>query len=235
MQKINFLSDGNKLVGILSIPKVPGKIGVVFLHGGGHANFTRYKYLQERLFEKNISSLAFDMRGCGESEGDFSDSSLINREQDTVNALNFFVEKTGLNANQIYLWGSSMGAHVACKLCNKLQVRGLVLQSPATYGHVAESLSLGEEFTKEIGKPNSWVSSPAILELTKFGGSVLVVFGKNDTVIPGKVKKLYKSAIKSTDKFVILNGGIHTLLRPQNNDGQKALEQLGDIAVDFIC
>lgn len=234
MEKISILSDNLKHVGVLSLPKAQTKCGVIFLHGGGHANHARYKYLQERLVEKNIASLAFDMRGCGESEGNFSDSSLINRAQDTVNALNFFMEKTGLSASQIYLWGSSMGAHVACKLCNKLLVKGLVLQSPAAYGQVAESLPLGVQFTKEISKPNSWVNSPAILELSKFGGSVLIVFGKDDTVIPEEVKNLYKSSIKPTDQFVILNGGVHTLLRPQSNDEQKALEQLGDIAVDFI-
>lgn len=235
MEKIIILSDNLKLVGVLALPKAQAKCGVIFLHGGGHANYTRYKYLQEKLLEKNVVSLAFDMRGCGESEGTFSDSSLINREKDTGQALKYFREKNGLDASETYLWGSSMGAHVACKLSNKLTIKGLVLQSPAAYGKFAESLPLGEKFTKEISVPSSWENSPAILELSKFGGSVLVVFGKDDTVIPEEVKKLYRSSIKSTDKFVILDGGAHTLLRPQNDDEKKTLEQLGDIAVDFIC
>jgi len=228
-------SDLNKLHGVLVTPKTFLKCGIVFLHGGGHANTTRYEYLQNRLESIGVATLAFDMRGCGQSEGQFADSSLNNRERDADNAIKFFCSQTNLCNNQLYLWGSSMGAHVACKLCNKLSARGLVLQSPAAYGESAESLLLGEEFTKEINKPNSWKDSPAFEELSKFSGKTLVVFGKNDTVIPDEVKRLFRESIKQDDKFIMLDGGIHTLLRPQTDEEQKALEQLGDIAINFVC
>lgn len=231
---IKIQSSNNMLHGVLAKPETPFDRGVVFLHGGGEANTTRYEYLQNRLVEAGIASLAFDMRGCGQSEGQFSDSSLANRVLDAEQAIKVFSQETGLRTDQIFFWGSSMGAHVACRLCNALHVRGLVLQSPAAYGEAAEPLLLGPEFTAEISKPNSWSGSPAIKELSKFTGRVFVVFGKSDTVIPEEVKMLFKESIKPSDVFAVLDGGTHTLLKPSNPDERKALEQLADISISFM-
>lgn len=231
---ITIQSDGLKLHGRLTKPNSQTKCGVVFLHGGGNANATRYEYLQERLLANNIASLAFDMRGCGKSEGKFTDSSLVNREHDAHNAIKSFCNHTALDVSQIYLWGSSMGAHVACKLCNKFPFKGLILQSPATYGSEIEELPLNEEFTKALHRPFSWKNSPAIEELSKFVGKILVIFGQSDNVIPIEVKKLFNQAIKSSDHFIVLNSGTHTLLRPSSTKEQKTLEQLSNVAIDFI-
>lgn len=230
---IYFISDNLKLFGRLCLPKT-FKVGVVFLHGGGQSNALRYEFLQSEFEKNNITSLAFDFRGCGKSEGNFEDGSLKNREVDAKNAINYFIKKSKLNIDQIYIWGSSMGGHVACKLTQEFNFKGIILQSAAAYSLESENVKLNEEFTKLITKENNWTDSPAFKALTDFKNKKLVVYGQNDDVIPEGVKNKYKSILSANDKYTEIEKVGHKLLRPDNKDEIIALEKLAIVGIEFI-
>lgn len=232
---VTFQSDSISLSGSLSIPQ-SYETGVVFLHGGGHSNSTRYTFLQSYFGERDIASLAFDFRGCGKSEGNFRDGSLTNRRADAISALQFFRQQASLEDQSIYLWGSSMGAHVACRIVKTHPfIKGLILQSPAAYGADAESLQLGRDFTSFIRKENSWIDSPAFLSLGAFNGRILVVYGKHDDVVPLAVQHRYKQISQEKGrKVVILHGGAHRLLSPQSREQKATLRRLAEISTSFI-
>lgn len=233
MEECVITSDGLKLRGILALPNSYSK-GVIFLHGGGRSNSTRYEYLQHRLLDENIASIAFDMRGCGRSEGEFTESNLANRKRDTVQVANYFLKKLNLRSNQIYFWGSSMGGHIASSLANELNVKGIILQCPAAYGKDADYLALNEQFTQFLHKSRSWEDTVVFSELLKFKGRILVVYGENDQKIPDEIKNMYKNSLKKDDLYVTLVGGSHKLLSPSNEEEQKVLEKLADTALKFL-
>jgi uncharacterized protein len=231
---ITFLSDNIKLFGVLVVPQRAQR-GVIFFHGGGHASTKRYSFLQTYFEKVGIASLSFDFRGCGQSQGSFEDGSLVNRLIDAENALLFFQNQTGLAIDNIFVWGSSMGGHIACRLTEKYpKLAGVILQSAAAYGVSAENVLLNDEFSNMIRQEKSWENSPAFQALEKFAGKKLVVFGERDVVIPEEVKIEYKRLSQHNGKYICIEGGSHTLLHPQNEVQQLALEKLSEIAAQFI-
>lgn len=206
------------------------------MHGGGQSSSKRFEFLQNYFLDRNIASLAIDFRGCGLSEGNFKDASLANRIIDAGEAIRLFQKKTGVDLSQTYIWGSSMGGHVACRISAKFPgVKGLVLQSPAAYGQEAENVELGEEFTLTIRKLGGWSDSDAFSDLNLFKGRILVAYGEYDVDIPDGVKNLYiKIAESRGEKAVIIEGGAHRLLSPQNDAEKRALQELAQITAGFI-
>ena len=151
-KKIKFISDGIELSGVLTYiigeRKSPG---VLFIHGGGKSSKERFARWQNNLIKLGINSLAFDLRGDGESKGEFVDSSLNNRLIDSVNALNFFLSTGLIDKKRVAVIGSSMGAYIAIKLSKaKKGIKALILVSPAAYAEEAESKKMNALFTKVI-------------------------------------------------------------------------------------
>ena len=235
LENINFESSGLKLFGVLAYKKICRQ-GIIFLHGGGQSSSKRFNFLQNYFLDRDIASLAIDFRGCGLSEGNFQDASLANRIIDAGEAIRLFQKKTGVDLSQTYIWGSSMGGHVACRISAKFKkVKGLVLQSPAAYGQEAENVELGEEFTLRIRRPGDWSDSAAFSDLNLFNGKILVAYGKHDVDIPDGVKNRYKEIAESRGgQSVILGNGAHRLLSPQNDAERKALQEMAQITAVFI-
>ncbi|MCL4374879.1 lysophospholipase [Patescibacteria group bacterium] len=231
---VEFPSEGLVLHGVITQPDQVNK-GVLFVHGGGHANLGRYAFLQNYFALKSIVSLAFDSRGCGSSQGKFDDGTLLNRVTDAKNALEYLRKTTRLPWENLWLWGSSMGGHVVCRLTEAYPtIAGVILQSAAAYGRKTESLRFNRSFSAAIRQPDSWRGSPAFKTLRRFPGKTLVVYSRQDTIVPDGVKQAYKSACKRPSDYVVLSGGKHALLRPSNPGQQSALDRLAALATSII-
>lgn len=231
---IQIKSSGLHLHGVLVEPDHAKGIGALFLHGGGHANSTRYAKIQTIFADHGIASLAFDFRGCGESEGEFADSTLEHRLFDAKVALQEFSSRTELSNSQIYLWGSSMGAHVACRLTSlHPDLKGVILQSAAAYTQSVESIPLGNQFTKIISQPNSWHDSLAFPAYANYTGKKMVIYGEADEVIPAGIQAGYQQATPP-DHYHLLPGGMHSMLRPSTPIQQRVWDTMVKLALDFI-
>lgn len=234
IKEINILSNTLNLHGVLVKPVTSEGIGVLFLHGGGHADAKRYKDVQTYLANQGIISLAFSFRGCGNSEGEMTNSTLNDRLIDAESALQGFIKNTGLPENKICIWGSSMGGHIACRLISKhLKIKGLILQSAAAYGLEAESQPFGPDFTEIINKPDNWMSSGAFTDLKKYSNYTLIIYGVDDKVIPEGVKKSYRESA-SQPQFHEIQGYGHPMLKPSSNAEQKAWLEMLNLATKFI-
>ena len=227
-------SNNLLLDGVLVTPNPTVKKGVIFFHGGGHADAERYGEVQAYLANQGIISLAFSFRGCGNSEGDLTNSTLNDRLIDAESALQYFINTTGLPENQIYLWGSSMGGHVACRLISKhLKIKGLILQSAAAYGLEAESQPFGPDFTEIINKPENWNSSGAFTDLKKYLSHTLIIYGLDDKVIPEGVKTSYRESALQPQYHEISGYG-HPMLRPTSDTEKIAWLEMLNLATKFI-
>ena len=117
-ERVNFVSDGQRLSGILHLPegRAPEERRAAFavLHrfgsnkdgGGGTA-------MAKMLAGLGYAALRFDFRGCGESEGERGRVICMEQVKDTRNALSFLATRAEIDLRRIGVVGQSFGAAVA--------------------------------------------------------------------------------------------------------------------------
>lgn len=195
---------------------------ILFLHGGGSSDHTRYTRLQELFSKEGVVTHAFDHKAA----------SLAERLQEAENELAYLKAERNQQDIDIFIWGSSMGGHVACRLTETHpDLAGLILQSAAAYSASAEATLFGSDFTTEITRENSWQDSPAFTAVEKYKGPVLVMYGEFDDVIPQGIKDRYHN---SADKYILLTGGIHSMLRPETPVQHKVWQEMYMSSLSFV-
>jgi pimeloyl-ACP methyl ester carboxylesterase len=117
-EAVTFPSAGLKLSGVVHVPSGlrPGERRAAFLvlHGFG-SNKTSSNTMQPTkvLSELGYVVLRFDMRGCGESEGEFGHVICLEQVADTRSALTFLATHPAVDPARIGVIGSSFGGAVA--------------------------------------------------------------------------------------------------------------------------
>ena len=116
-QNVSFVSDGLKLQGVLHLPeggkpdqKYPA---FIVLHGFGSNKASHGCEEPCKLFaDWGYAMLRFDMRGCGESEGERGTLICLEQVRDTSNALTFLQGHPNIDPDRIGCMGSSFGGAV---------------------------------------------------------------------------------------------------------------------------
>jgi pimeloyl-ACP methyl ester carboxylesterase len=199
---------------------------ILYLHGGGHADHTRYTALIERFDTLGIIDHAFDHHA----------TTLAGRLAEAEQELAKLKSQSDLLDSDIYIWGSSMGGHIAARLTSTHpNLAGVILQSAAAYSQAAEHIPFGPDFTAELRRKGSWQDTNALVDLDSYIGKVLVMYGENDDVIPkGLIARYTAHAVKNNGESHILIGAGHSLLRPNTVPEQNAWEQMYNLAQKFI-
>lgn len=106
--------DGDPLRGILHNAK--GDALVVFLHGFERTSITevKFKQLSDKLAIRGVSTLAFDLRGHGLSDGSFKDFTIAKSVQD----LRFAIAQYTAIFKDIHFVGHSLGAAIIAEYFN---------------------------------------------------------------------------------------------------------------------
>ncbi|HEU5286272.1 MAG TPA: alpha/beta fold hydrolase [Sphingomicrobium sp.] len=111
-------SAGLKLSGVVHVPDDvrPGERRPAFmvLHGFGSNKSSSNTMEPTRILNRmGYVVLRFDMRGCGESEGERGNLICLEQVEDTSNALTFLTKHPAVDPNRIAVVGSSFGGAVA--------------------------------------------------------------------------------------------------------------------------
>jgi uncharacterized protein len=126
-----FRCGGDTLVGIASVPAVPGARGVLIVVGGPQyrvGSHRQFALLARHLAAHGIAAMRFDVRGMGDSDGDERDFETI--QDDIRAALDAFMEAVP-GMRDVVLWGLCDGASAAAMYApGDARVRGLVLLNP---------------------------------------------------------------------------------------------------------
>ena len=117
-QKISFVSDGYQLSGVIRVPEslAPNERRAAFLvlHGfGGHKETPSVLTPCDMLEALGYVTLRFDMRGCGESEGEPGNLICLEQVSDVSHALTFLSQHPQVDPQRIGVVGSSFGGAVA--------------------------------------------------------------------------------------------------------------------------
>jgi alpha/beta superfamily hydrolase len=127
-EQITFLSDGLRIEGLLG--RQPGERGVVITHPHSLYGGTMYNQVVESLVRvyqnKGFTTLRFNFRGVGESEGTYGEGR--GEKEDVISALRYLY---GLEKSAIDLAGYSFGAWVNAHLTpSEFSVSNMIMVSP---------------------------------------------------------------------------------------------------------
>jgi alpha/beta superfamily hydrolase len=127
-ERITFQSDGLRIEGLLG--RQPGERGVVITHPHSLYGGTMYNQVVESLVRvyqnKGFTTLRFNFRGVGESEGTYGEGR--GEKEDVISALRYLYR---LEKSAIDLAGYSFGAWVNAHLTpSEFSVSNMIMVSP---------------------------------------------------------------------------------------------------------
>jgi uncharacterized protein len=159
--RVTFESDSLQLSGIIGVPEraAPGRRlpAFVVLHGFGSNKDAGNVLAPCNMLESlGYVTLRFDMRGCGESEGERGRVICLEQVSDTRNALTFLATRTQVDPSRIALIGSSFGAAVSLYTAG-VDTRVAAVISSGGWGH-------GErKFRGQHRTPEAWARFTGML------------------------------------------------------------------------
>jgi dipeptidyl aminopeptidase/acylaminoacyl peptidase len=159
--RVTFASDGLKLAGVLHTPEggASGDRAPAFLalHGFGSNKDGAGTIAAARLLASlGYAALRFDMRGCGDSEGERGRVICLEQVEDTKHALTYLASRPDVDPGRIGVMGHSFGAAVA-------------VYTAGTDARVAACISSGgwgdgeKKFRKQHESPEAWARFSAML------------------------------------------------------------------------
>lgn len=228
--KVQTLNTSNeRLVGIKTSPDIKNKKlpAVVLVHGFGvtKEEYGFFTELSKQLANNNILSFRFDFSGCGESEGDYINTSMTKLKNDLNTILEYVKNDQSVNKNNIGILGCSLGCPTVVALHSRLKT--FVLVSPVVHlknvmfnlfkkngGYFPNGISIRIKADGRIikVKPNFWkdMDNYNILKLIKeISAPLLIIHGNNDETVPlSETEDLYRNANNPKQKQII-SGGKH--------------------------
>jgi uncharacterized protein len=160
--KFDFQSDGLKLAGIVHVPddleKGERRAAFLVLHGFGSNKASGSAARPAEVLAKlGYVALRFDMRGCGDSEGEHGRVICLDQVADTRNALTALARHPAVDPDRIAVVGTSFGGAVAV-YAGGIDQRFAAVISNGGWGD-------GErKFRGQHPTPEAWAKFTAMLE-----------------------------------------------------------------------
>jgi len=210
----------NEPVKILSSPKTI----LYFCGAGGNKSYYNYLARIEAMRQLGFSVLVVDYRGFGESKGkQHPNESQI--YQDSQTAWNYLVKKRRIPAQDIIIYGESLGGAVAIDLAVKHpEAGGLIMQSSFT--SMAETVKQQDWlrlFPIDLLLTQRFNS---IAKIKKIQVPVLFIHGTADNIVPSYMShRLYDSAPEPKQLFTVPQAGHFQIYKPGQNSYLAAIEE----------
>jgi hypothetical protein len=175
-QRVHFSSAGLKLAGILHLPAEmksgERRPAFMVLHGFGSNKESSVSRVAAELFASlGYVVLRFDMRGCGESEGQRGRVICLEQVEDTRAALNYLQTRPDVIKDRVAVYGQSFGAAVAVYAAG-VEPRIAACVATGGWGDGAK------KFRKQHASPEAWQRFTAMMEKgrqMKMRGETLMV------------------------------------------------------------
>ncbi|MCK5044728.1 alpha/beta fold hydrolase [Candidatus Parcubacteria bacterium] len=221
--KISIINKyGERLVGLETLPSTEKEKypTILLVHGFGvtkeeAGNFNK---LTQCLTTASSLVYRFDLSGCGESEGDYSQTSLSKLRSDLSDILDFVKSQAKVDESRIGILGQSFGTSVTIALEPK--VKSLVMTSSISHPkviltklfgtgynpHGTSSVKRSDGTITKIG-PQFWpdFDNYDLLEsIKKIHCPVLFIHGSQDKKVPiSEAGAYFQSADEPKEKIVI--------------------------------
>jgi len=178
---------------------------VLYLHGNG-SNVGANVEHANRFHRLGLSVFAIDYRGYGKSQGDFPSESQV--YEDAQLAWDYLVKQRGVNPNQIYIYGHSLGGAIAIDLAVRHpEAAGLIVEGSFTSTRAMVDFQKGLFWLFPI----DWLLTQRFDSLSKVDRlqmPVLFIHGTADNVVPVEMsKKLFDAAPEPKQLYIVPGGG----------------------------
>ena len=178
---------------------------VLYLHGNG-SNVGANVEHANRFHRLGLSVFLIDYRGYGKSQGDFPSESQV--YEDAQLAWDYLVQQRGVNPNQIYIYGHSLGGAIAIDLA---------VRHPEAAGLIVEGSFTSTRAMVDFQKGLFWLFPIDLLLTQRFDSlskvdrlqmPVLFIHGTADNVVPVEMsKKLFDAAPEPKQLYIVPDGG----------------------------
>jgi len=185
-ESIIFESDDKTKLHAWYIAKKDAKTTILFLHGNGGNISHRLDSI--KLFNSlQMNVFIFDYRGYGNSGGTPSEQ---NTYDDAKSAWDYLLKNKMLKAEDIIIFGRSLGGAIAANLGSDLRPKAIILES--TFSTAKEFVSNVYPFVPEFLIHFSYETTKY---LKKINYPILVVHSEDDNIIPFKFgEAVFKNA-----------------------------------------
>ncbi len=231
-KKVEFKIGQEALRGSLFVPEGNGPFpAVVFYHGRG-SDRKNYLSMAKKLSDKGILALAFDFRGCGESDGVFEEQKIKMGIEDAKAALEFLFSQN-IDRDRLGIQGTSFGGYVTGMLLKDYDfIKTIVLRVPAAYSDKDIELSPknfpGDTYYSQKEK---WMDSSSYKGVARYKGKLLVIRSELDELIPEEaVNKYYEDAELASEKeLYVQKGAMHSF----TND-PEGREHFNEVVINWF-
>jgi len=196
----------------------PAAATVIFFHGNG-GNITNVAWVAERLANRGFDTLLIDYRGYGRSHGESNDEAGLYADGDA--ALSYLTDTRHVPAEQIVIYGQSLGTAVATDVAARNKCGALILESgfSSASSVATKSLPWLPRWLHFLGK-NRFESAR---KLKNVSAPVLITHGDPDPVIPTDEARALFAAANEPRKLQIFP-----------RVGHNVFGSLGDSYLDLI-
>ena len=194
-------ADGVKLHGWCLAQPSPTAV-VLFCHGNAGNVTHRAEILRILAQSLNCTTLVFDYRGYGRSEGRPNESGVL---QDARAARAWLARRAGVAEGDVVLMGESLGGGVAVDLAAADGARALVLQS--TFSSLPDAAAYHFPWL-----PVRWLMRTRLDSLAKIGkyhGPLLQCHGDCDSIVPHDLGRRLFDAANEPKQWIELPGHDH--------------------------
>jgi len=235
-----------KLRGLEDVPgAVLEKYSTVILahgFGGDKRELGMFDDVAKSLTENNFLVYRFDFSGSGESEGDYSETSLTKLAGDLRSVIDFVKEQPKVDINKLAIVGMSFGTTISVVL-NASEIKSYVLLGSVanpyevlkklfqeyTFNPKGESfrissegkhVKMGAQFWEDFSNYNP---PKSISEIHK---PICIIHGEKDTAAPLKEAKIFYENANEPKKLIIVKEADHGFYKL--NERQEMVKELTD-------
>jgi fermentation-respiration switch protein FrsA (DUF1100 family) len=209
-KSLEIQSDGLKLRGVLHIPDTSSWPLVIMCHGFlSHKDSSKYRQLAQVFARESMATVRFDFRGCGESEGLLSESSISRRWRDLRRVIDESLDLKNFDG-RLGLLGSSLGGYlVLLEVSNNSKIRcAAVWSTPSHLLDLAKRLPEVSpvEFSQECHEDLLTVE---LLPRLKNVQRVLILHGQEDQEVPPDHSSRLYEVLDEPKALYVLEGADH--------------------------
>ena len=178
----------------------PSAKTVLYCHGNA-GNISFWRNIIELMYHSRVNIFIFDYRGFGKSPGIPIITSMID---DTFAAYDYLRKE--IKAEDIVLWGESLGGHFALRLATKRDVGCLALAASFSHSNaVAEYLEL-PEYQKMLAKIEPLDNIKLIKRVPSKIPVVIIHSREDDVISPDCADRLFAASPSSCKDQIWIDG-----------------------------
>lgn len=222
-ENVNFASSGNCKLDAWYYPH-PNARGAAIISHGNAGNISYRTPLISVLLKQNLSVLAYDYQGYGQSEGQ---PSIDNVCADGLAAYDYLTKQRGIAPEKVIVYGESLGGAISAHISTQRKVGAIILQSAfSSLPSIARRKMLLMKLYPLFLYPKNKLDSAEMLSGKH--PPLLIVHGDSDTIIPfAEAQRLYKLA-SEPKQLVDIKGANHNDVYPDHS------EELGSAVSKFL-